>query len=162
MAVGSAPPAENPGGEGHALAARAGGSFHPAPTGGGEAVSRASHRCAHVAAPRSLRHHWIAAESRRHSGVSHGHQIRRPRTRRKPVAGLAAFRRTLGAALDGPDALRRIARARGRLHHRQRLALPRLPHPCVQRGRALRSISARTSGRRSSPQAAAPSRHGHQ
>ena len=75
---------------------------------------------------------------------------------RRPVRCLAALRRALGPALDGPGALQRVARQRGGSRHPLCLALPRLPDPGLQRRRSLRSVDPRASGGR--PVAAAAPR----
>ena len=66
----------------------------------------------------------------------------------RPAAGLAAFRRALGAALAGRRPVLRDARQRVELRGPPRLALPRLPHPGLQRRRALRPVRPRAHRRR--------------
>ena len=57
-------------------------------------------------------------------------------------------RRALGAALARPGPLRRDQRLRARRHQAERLALPRLRHPRVQRRQALRPLRPGAAGRR--------------
>ena len=68
---------------------------------------------------------------------------RRLRARRmgapdRPPARFAAVRRAMGTALAGRRALCRFERLRARLRPPERVALPRLRHPLVQPGQAVR------------------------
>ena len=70
-----------------------------------------------------------------------------------PAAGPAGIRRTLGPPLARRGALRREPRLRDEHAAAQRLALPRLRHPGVQRRHSLSPFRARAAGRRRGGQA---------
>ena len=85
---------------------------------------------------------------RRGRGLRARRVPRRLRGAGGPAAGLAALRRALGPALAGRRPVLRDARQRVELRGPPRLALPRLPHPRLQRRRPLRPVRARAHRRR--------------
>ena len=97
-----------------------------------------------------------AAHARRGRGVRRRRGTRRAGARGRPAARLAALRRAVGPALDGPRPLRRHARQRGRHADPQRLAVSRLRGPRLQRRPAVRPVRPRTHRRRP---AGRPRRH---
>ena len=111
-----------------------------------------------LASPRTLicraspRPHRAAADSSRSRGFPPGRKPRSNRRLRKRSTGsfarLAAFRRTVRAALARCSPFHRNQRPGIQLRRAVRLALPRLRDPGLQPRRALRPIRARTHCRR--------------
>ena len=100
----------------------------------------AARRQDHPAAPRHLRSHRPAAHSRRGRRLPRRQLAASVRESGRPPARLAAVRRALGPPLARPRPLRRKRRLQGRRNAPQRLALPRLRDPILQRGQALRPL----------------------
>ena len=89
-----------------------------------------------------------AADARRGRRVPGRRLARRLRDAGRPPARLAALRREVGPALARPRPLRRDQQLRARQPQAERLALPRLRHPRLQRRQALRPLRPRATGRR--------------
>ena len=130
------------------VAAGRGGPVHSRPAGGRGARAGAGRRSPHADPPPVVRPAGAAPDAGRDRAVRRRPVARRLRQPRRPVPRVAALRRAVGAPLDGPVPLQRVARQRGRPRHSPRVALPRLPDPRLQRRRALRPVDSRARGRR--------------
>ena len=106
--------------------------------------SRPAH-AGEAALPRAPR---TAADARGGRRLRRRRSARRLRRARGSAARLAALRRALGAALARRRRVRRDARVRGEHPARERLAVPRLRHPRLQRRQALSRIHPGPAGRR--------------
>jgi len=104
----------------------------------------AARRSPNAAAPRDVRPDGLAPDAGRNRRVRFRQIDERLRKSRAPATGLAALRRALGAALAGPGAVRRNARARIRFRNSQRLSLPRLRDSRVERRSAVQPVRRRT------------------
>ena len=102
---------------------------------------------ADAAAPRHARPHRPAADAGGARRLSRRHRPRRLRARGRPAARVAALRRTVGAALARPGALRRHQRLREGQPPRY-LEVSRLGDRRVQSRPAVRSVHRRTDRRR--------------
>ena len=114
----------------------------------------AARRQANADSPAVVRSHRIAADAGGGRRLPRRPIARRLRETRRSLARLAAVRRALGAALARRRSLRRNARLRQGQAAAQRLAVPRLRHPQLQRRQAVRPLR-----RRSRSRAIAFSRH---
>ena len=115
--------------------------FHSRKTAAGAAGALGRSRSPHAHPPADVRPARPAADARRRS--THLSATRAPDAYERPgrsAAGFAALWRTLGAALAGRRALRRVARLRQGQAAAQRLALSRLRDRQPERRQALRSV----------------------
>ncbi len=155
------PPAGHSRCQGSGLGAQPDRRLHPGRAGGEGPGARAGGGSTHLRPPRDVRPDRAAADAGGDRRLSQGRFAGRLREAGGPAAGPAGVRRALGPPLAGRGPLRREPRLRDEHAAAQRLALPRLRHPGVQRGSALSAIRPGAAGRRRGRQGRPAHRGGH-
>ena len=149
LVLSAAPAAPGPSGRAAGLGPDSHRRLRAGQAGGRRAGTLAPGRQGSAVAPRLLRSDRTAAQSGRGGGLPGRRLARRLCAGGGPAAGLAPVRRALGQALARPGPLRRVQQLRAGRPQAAGLALPRLRHPLLQPGQALRPLhSGAVGGRR--------------
>ena len=161
LVLSAAPAAPGPSGRAAGLGPDSHRRLRAGQAGSGRAGTLSPGRQGSAVAPRLLRPDRTAARSGRGGGLPGRCLPRRLCAGGGPAAGLAPVRRALGQALARPGPLRRVQQLRAGRPQAVGLALPRLRHPLLQPGQALRPLRPGAVGGRRAGTGRSRKRHRH-